>query len=84
MIIITNKKIAKLIFSDEKNENQQNEDEKNEDALQDDGQQSILEEKLSIIHRIMNGEKQKIKKPKVALFSFGKKPDEKGEEENAD
>lgn len=57
MIIITNKKIAKLIFSDEKSENQKNEDGKIEDAPQDDVKQGILEEKLAIIHRIMNGEK---------------------------
>ena len=33
-----------------------------------------MDEKVELIHRIINGEKQKISKPKAALFSFGSKP----------
>lgn len=76
MIIVDGTKIARLVFTDEESEPSWSDDGAGEGASPNERKVNILDEKLTLIHRILNGDKQKVNKPKMALFNFGSKPAE--------
>lgn len=71
MIILNGTKIARIVFTDEESVPQWSDDGAADGTVPNERKSNILDEKLTLIHRIINGDKQKVKKPKKALFSFG-------------
>lgn len=80
MIILDGTRIARMAWGDEESEPQWSDD--GVDGAAPESRDKLLDKKLILIHRILNGEKQKVSKAKPApLFSFGAKPVQKKDED---